>query len=238
MPTSLTSEALAKAVLRRYEGLVTQRLTSEQGWQRLAELMRPLRASVTVQVSPGTQRTQHIFDGTVLKVVNDLASALSGSMTSIDYQWFTLQMGFEPLNQDYETQRWLEDCSHRIFLAFQQSNFGSEMHELYHDLIVFGTACMWMDERPITNTSFNGFVFKTIAPGKYVIAEDANGMPSVVGSELTMSYRALNDEFGDSVSDAARKAGQKNPDDMVSIVRMIEELPQAEQTPRKKYQLV
>ena len=228
----------AEGVVKRYEALVQQRMTTEQGWQRMAELMRPLRADMSVKRSPGQQRTQQVFDGTALKAINDLASALSGSMTSVDYQWFSLQMGFEPLNEIWEVRTWLEDCSRRIYLAFQQSNFGSEIHELYQDLIVFGTACMWMDERPIRATKFNGFVFKTIAPGRYVLAEDHEGRPNVVGSEITMSHASAIEQFGSAVSEQTRKVAAKNPDQPLSIVRFVEPLPPNEATPRRKYRLL
>jgi hypothetical protein len=229
-------DPVVASAVKRYEQMLTQRATTEVGWQRMAELMRPIRAEVRIRRSPGQQKTQHIFDGTALKAVNDLAAALSGSMSSVDYQWFTLQMGYEPLNQVWEVRTWLDEVSRRIFLAFQQSNFGAEMHELYHDLIVFGTGCMWMDERPVTSSAFNGFVFKTVAPGRYVLGEDHEGRPSVVGSELSMSAESVLSHFGDA-SDATKKKAQEHPDHMVTVLRMIEPLKASDVTPRRKYSL-
>ena len=39
----------AEGIVKRYETLVQQRMTTEQGWQRMAELMRPLRADMSVK---------------------------------------------------------------------------------------------------------------------------------------------------------------------------------------------
>lgn len=220
-----------------YGKLLTQRATTEQTWQALANLMRPIRIDVRARRSPGQQQTQFVFDGTAIKAQGDLASALSGSMTSVDYQWFTLRMGLEELNDDWETRAWLEDCAKRIYLAFQQSNFGAEMNELYQDLIVFGTGCMWMDEKPLTTARFNGFLFKTIAPGRYVFMEDAEGKPNLVMSEITMTGAAIAKKFGaEKLSSVAKAKYDKSPEEPITVLRVVR--PVDGGTGRKRFELV
>lgn len=220
-----------------YNKLLTQRITTEQTWQAMANLMRPIRIDVRARRSPGQQQTQYVFDGTAIKAQGDLASALSGSMTSVDYQWFTLRMGLEELNDDWETRSWLEDCAKRIYLAFQQSNFGAEMNELYQDLIVFGTGCMWMDERAIRSGAFNGFIFKTIAPGRYVFMEDKEGRPNRVMTELTLTGASVAEKFGVNAMSSVTKAKyEKSPEEPITILRIVQPVEGGEG--RKRFELV
>jgi len=221
MPSYTKDQSIA--LFKDYERMLQARTTTETTWQGLANLMRPLRVDIRQRRSPGQQQTQYVFDGTAIKAQGDLASALSGSMTSTDFQWFALRMGLEELNDDWETRVWLEECAQRVFLAFQQSNLGSELHELYQDLVVFGTGCMWMDEKPIVSAKWNGFVFKTVAPGRYVLAEDAEGKPRKIGSEISMSYQAAADKFGASaLSHQSQEILKRNPEDMLKILRFIQ----------------
>lgn len=205
------TEDEAKALGKQYERLLTKRLTYEGMWQSLANLMRPTRVDIRTRRSPGVQQNQLVYDGTAVKASADLASALSGSMTPAEFPWFSLRMRYKPLNEDYDTLLWLEDCASRIHLAFQQSNFGSETHELYLDIVIFGTGCLWMEERPLKQSGFNGFQFRSIAPGRYVVMEGPDGLVNTVMRVFKLTAAAVCDQWPDTYSDdteALKEAGK------------------------------
>ena len=93
----LTDDA-RNARFKRHDQLTQRRATYEPKWQNLAHLMRPTRATIRWHYTPGSPRTQQMFDGTALKAAHDLASALSGSFTSTEFQFFGLKMRYQPLN--------------------------------------------------------------------------------------------------------------------------------------------
>ncbi len=218
---TLSTDDVAK-VVKQYERLLTKRATYEGMWQSLANLMRPTRVDIRTRRSPGTQQNQLVFDGTAVKASADLASALSGSMTPSEFPWFSLRMRLKPLNEDYDTMLWLEDCASRIHLAFQQSNFGSETHELYLDIVIFGTGCLWMEEKPLHRPGFNGFQFRSIAPGKYVVMEGPDGLVNTVMRTFLLTASALRDQWPSTHSDEVqKKIDAERGDETVEVLHLV-----------------
>ena len=107
--------------------------------------MLPRKADVVRKRSRGEKRMELIFDGTALQSVDLLSASLHGMLTSGAAPWFHLAMKDPDIGRDDEVQRWLEDSSKRMIRAFNQSNFETEVHELYVDLVVFGTGCMFVE---------------------------------------------------------------------------------------------
>ena len=215
-PDKLTSH------FKRYDALLQRRATYEQKWQNLAHLMRPTRASIRWHYTPGSPRTQQMFDGTALKAAHDLASALSGSFTSTEFQFFGLKMRYQPLNDDWETQMWLEEVATRMFLALQQSNFGSESNQLYQDLVVFGTACMWMEALTAPTGGFGGFRFRTMPPAKYVLSEEFDGSIKTLSREFKLPLHAVSKQWGERLSDKLKGKLATAPDEMVDILHTFQ----------------
>lgn len=216
-PDSLTSR------FKRYDQLLQRRATYERKWQNLAQLMRPSRATIRWSYTPGTPRTQQMFDGTALKASHDLASALSGSFTSTEFQFFGLKMRYQPLNEDWDVQMWLEEVTLRMFLALQQSNFGSESNQLYQDLVVFGTGCLWMESLIAPSGGFGGFRFRTIPPGKYVLTEEFDGTIKTIYREFSLPIHAVISEFGiAAVSEKVRNRATTTTDEPVTILHTFQ----------------
>jgi len=220
----------AKGLILQYQRLLTARLTYEGMWQSLANLMRPTRVDIRTRRSPGIQQNQLVFDGTAVKASADLASALSGSMTPAEFPWFSLRMRYKPLNDDYDTKVWLEDCASRIHLAFQQSNFGSETHELYLDLVIFGTGCLWMEEKPLKQPGFNGFQFRTMAPGRYVIMEGPDGLVNTVMRVFKLTATALCDKWPDTHSDGTTSIYEKRPEEQVEVLHVVQPVDEGQES--------
>lgn len=219
---SLSQDALTSR-FKRYDQLLQRRSLYERKWQNLAQLMRPSRATIRWSYTPGTPRTQQMFDGTALKASHDLASALSGSFTSTEFQFFGLKMRYQPLNEDWEVQMWLEDVAARMFLAMQQSNFGSESNQLYQDLVVFGTGCLWMESLIAPTGGFGGFRFRTIPPGKYVLTEEFDGTIKTIYREFSLPIHAVISQWGaERVSEKLRDRAQTNQDEMVTLLHAFQ----------------
>lgn len=217
----LTTEQITRRFVR-YEQLVQRRSTYEQKWQNLAHLMRPSRASIRWHYTPGTPRTQQLFDGTALQASHDLASALSGSFTSTEFQFFGLKMRYQPLNDDWDTQMWLEEVATRMFLAIQQSNFGSESNQLYQDLVVFGTGCMWMEALIAPTGGFGGFRFRTMPIGKYVLSEEFDGSIKTLTREFSLPAHAVSAQWPTRLSDKTKEKAERQPDEMVPILHTMQ----------------
>ena len=134
-----------KELVARFDYLESRRDNWDTHYQELADYMLPRKADVVKKRSRGEKRMELIYDGTALQAVDLLSASLHGMLTSGATPWFHLAMKDPDIGRDDMVQRWLEDSSKRMIRAFNQSNFETEVHELYVDLVVFGTGCMFVE---------------------------------------------------------------------------------------------
>ena len=127
----------------RYKTLQSQRSQWESHWQELADYMLPRKADITKKRTQGDKRTELLFDGTAVHAVELLASSLHGMLTSPSTPWFAMRFRDPGLQGSDEANEWLETCMDQMYQAFHRSNFQQEIHELYYDLVVFGTAAFY-----------------------------------------------------------------------------------------------
>ena len=126
--------------------LKTKRQNWESHWQEIAEYVLPRRADVTTTRSRGDKRTEKIFDSTALRALELFSSSLHGMLTNPATPWFSMRFKDEEIARNKENKDWLEASTQTMYMAFDRSNFQQEVHELYTDLISFGTGCMMVEE--------------------------------------------------------------------------------------------
>ena len=139
---------LVQMLDRRYKTLRSQRTNWENHWQQLADYMLPRKADITKKRSQGDKRTELIFDGTAIHAVELLSSSLHGMLTSPSTPWFSMRYRDPLLQQNDVANEWLEAALDQVYKAFQRSNFQEQIHELYYDLVVFGTGALYVEQDP------------------------------------------------------------------------------------------
>ncbi len=170
---------------RRLSTLQSQRSNWEQHWQQLADYMLPRKADITKKRAKGDKRTELIFDGTAIHAVELLASSLHGMLTSPSTPWFSMRYRDPALQQNDEANEWLELCTDQMYQAFARSNFQQEIHELYYDLVVFGTAAFYVDMQG------KDLRFSSRHIAEICISEDSEGRVAPVYRNFIMSARSL-----------------------------------------------
>ena len=134
-----------KGLVKRFDYIKARRDNWDTHYQELGDYMLPRKADIVKKRSRGEKRMEQIFDGTALQAVDLLSASLHGMLTSGASPWFHLDVKDTELNRDDEVREWLQDTSTRMMRAFNQSNFETEVHEMYVDLVVFGTGCMFVE---------------------------------------------------------------------------------------------
>jgi hypothetical protein len=205
----------AKNLLKRYDRLKSQRQNWESHWQEVADYMQPRKADVTKTRSKGDKRTELIFDGSPLQSVELLAASLHGMLTNPSTPWFSLRFKNEGMDGEDEAKEWLEDATEVMYSAFNKSNFQQEIFELYHDLITFGTAAMFIEE-----DDEDVLKFSTRHINEIFIAENDKGRIDTVFRKFSLSARAVMQKFGDVSMNIATKA-QKDPYQEVEIMHAV-----------------
>jgi hypothetical protein len=183
-------DPLVSRLDRRYNDLANARSNWEHHWQQLADYMLPRKADIVKKRTQGDKRTELIFDGTAIHAVELLASSLHGMLTSPSTPWFSMRFRERELQGNDAANEWLESCIDQMYQAFHRSNFQQEVHELYFDLVVFGTGAIYVEGAD------DGVRFGTRHIAEIMISEDASGVVDTVYRKFKMTARALEQQFG------------------------------------------
>tara|TARA_R100001510_G_C7656298_1_gene216165 strand:- start:4402 stop:6021 length:1620 start_codon:yes stop_codon:yes gene_type:complete len=204
------------ALDRRYQKLHGQRSQWEKHWQDIADYMLPRKADITKKRTQGDKRTELIFDSTAIHAVELLASSLHGMLTSPSSPWFSMRYRDLGLAEDDQANEWLESCVKLMFKEFQRSNFQQEIHELYYDLVTFGTACLFIEFDDL------GLRFSTRHIAEIFISEDMNDRVDTVYRKFQLNARQIAQRFGkDNLPEKIQKSLDKDPYEDHDIVHVI-----------------
>jgi hypothetical protein len=218
---------LTSALISRFDRLSGRRQNWETHWQEVADYMLPRKADITKRRSRGDKRMEKIFDSSPLQALELLASSLHGMLTNPSTPWFTLRFKqLEEMNDD-EAKLWLEEATEVMYKAFNRSNFQQEIFELYHDLITFGTAAMFIEE-----DDDDLLKFSTRHIDEIYIAENQKGKIDTIFRRFNMTARALVQKFGTNVSKDVSSISVKNPYEEISIIHAV--YPRNDFNPNKK----
>ena len=214
----MPADKTAVTLMRRLDRLQEQRSTWESHWQEIADFMRPRKADITKKSqTPGAKRSELIFDGTAINAAELLSASLHGMLTNMSTPWFSLRFSTPAMNGDDEAKEWLESTEDVLYAAFHRSNFQEQIHELYDDLILFGTGVMLVEADEETT-----FRFSTRHIAECFLAEDQKGRVDTVYRKFRMFARAAVNQFGaDKVSDKILKTEERDPYEQVTLVHVV-----------------
>ena len=218
---------LTKGLLSRYEKLEGQRQNWETHWQEVADYMQPRKADVTKQRARGDKRMEQVFDSSPIQAIELLAASLHGMLTNPSTPWFTLRFKDEDIDNEEEAKIWLESATDAMYTAFNRSNFQQEIFELYHDLITFGTAAMFIEE-----DDDDLIKFSTRHINEVFIAENDKGRIDTIFRKFKISARAAVQKFGNTVSLDIQSIFKKDPYQEVEILHAV--YPRVDFNPKKK----
>jgi len=209
-------------IKKRCEKMEGQRGTWTDHWQEILDYVMPRKADVTLFRSKGMKRTDVLFDSTAITANNLLAASLQGTLTSPSLPWFSLKLRDEDLNNDREVQIWLEDTARRMYAVFNDSNFNTEVHELYLDLCSIGTAAMFIEENS-EGVANKGIHFNTLHIAEYFIQENVSGQVDTLYRKYKLTARQAVQEFGeDNLGENVKKAYKESPDKEFSFIHAVE----------------
>ena len=209
-------------IKKRCSALESDRATWEDHWQDILDYVMPRKADVTFVRAKGTKRTEVLYDSTAITANNLLAASLQGTLTSPSLPWFHLKLRDKELNEHRDVQLWLEDSARRMYDTFNESNFNTEVHELYLDLCSVGTGSMFVEEG---NNGFEteGIHFNTLHIAEYFIQENINGQVDTLYRKYKLTARQAIEEFGeDNLGEKILEASKNKPDKMFNFIHAVE----------------
>ena len=217
-------------IKKRYNEMSSNRGTWEDHWQEILDYVMPRKADIVTKRISGDKRTEVLFDSTAITANNLLAASLQGTLTSPSRQWFYLKIRNEEVNEDREVQLYLEDSAKRMYDVFNQTNFNTEVHELYLDLCSIGTGCLFVEEG---NKGFDEDLihFQTLHISEFYIHENVAGYIDTLYRKYKLTARQAVQEFGeDNVGPKILECASMKPDKKFNFIHAVE--------PREDYERV
>jgi len=205
----------ATKLLDRLSSLEGARESWEEHWQDVADYIVPRKADFTRTRSAGDKRMDKIYDGTAIHASELLSASIHGMLTSASTNWFNLCFMDNQLQSVDKAKEWLEGVEQVMYAHFHRSNFQEQIHELYHDLITFGTGVLYVESTDV------GFRFETRHISECFLAEDAQGRVDTVYRKYKMSVRSAQKLFGEGASTRINKLMKQNPHEDIEIVHVV-----------------
>lgn len=207
----------ADHVCKRWEALKSDRTVFESHWQECAQFTLPQKDDVVQKQSPGSKRGIDILDNTAIQANELLAGMLHGFLTNAAEKWFEFTTGDQRLDEDDDVRGWLQDCENRVMNVLINSNFQTEVHEMYLDLGCFGTAPMHIEE---DDRSVVRFTSRPVA--QVVVDENYRAEIDTVIRECEMSVREIHAMFGEkALSEKMLKELKDSPDKKYCILHAV-----------------
>ncbi len=209
-------------ILKRYESLKGDRANWDRDWEDVALYVMPNRADfITKRTKGDRSRTNKLYDSTAVHANSLLAASLHTALTSPSSPWFSLRFRDDMLNESDEAAEWLEDSTDRMFDALADSNFNTEVNELYLDLGAFGTGCLFLEEGDPDASAWGGFRFDTVHLSNVCISESAEGMVDTVYRKFELTARAAATRWMNADMPKVMAALEKSPDKRFEFLHCV-----------------
>jgi len=183
-------------ILDGYETAKSRRNAWVSLWRDCYDYALPQQESFD-GFSGGQNRTDHIYDGTAMDAVEQLAASLLGNLTPPWSQWFGFTPGPEMAAEDSELLApALEKAGRLLQSHLDKSNFTTEMHQAFLDLVVGGTATLLFEEAQ--PGGYSAFKFKAIPLNEISLDEGARtGRLDTAYRQVQMTLDEIQNRFAD-----------------------------------------
>ena len=206
-----------KQIREKVNHLRGERANWETHWQDIADFIIPRKNTIITQRSPGEKRNIFLLDNSGVMANELLAGALHGLLTNPNAQWFELTTGDVQLDQQDGAREWLQGVTEDMHNVLNNSNFQTEVHELYVDLAGFGTSVMLSEEDDRSVVRFSTQFIRD-----YLLDENNLGFVDQIYREWKWSADKIVAEFGeDKVGEKVLKAYKAGKNDKFCIIHAV-----------------
>ena len=218
----MAQQDTAIRLLKRWDELWGQQATARTVWQDIADYVIPYKSNILVQRAEGEKQTAKLYDATAPHSAILLAASIHASMTPATQPWLSLKMRQAELNDLKPVQDWLEDCARRIHAALRQSEFNQSVHEMYLDLVAFGTGALLVEEKDVPRSGgFGGFRFLVPACGTYVISEDADHRVDTLFRKFSLPLRSVYAKWKEAIGEELVRRLATQPERPVELLHAV-----------------
>lgn len=204
-------------VIKCFSKVKGTRVNWEELWDELAHYVVPLKEMYAT--APGQKKYGHLLDTTAMVNAELLAGSLHSMLTSPSGYFFALTTGDFQLDKKDAVRMYLQDTTRVLHEKINDSNFQTEVHEMYLSLVGQGNSCFSVDEE----REAPGSIICSTRPMKGVWwREDSKGRVVELYREMDMTPEDMVDEFGlEELPDKIQKAYKENKKDKWEVIHVV-----------------
>jgi Bacteriophage head to tail connecting protein len=224
-----------KAVMKRYEALRNSYATHFKLCDDMAPYFAPSRVGIGSQRTPGQSQVRSVTDSSGMAAAELMAQFIASNSINPSQQWGSMKLKPDDSTEvDDEAQEWFEDSRDRMLDDFAESMFYAEAPECLLDWGAFGTGCLITDEAPQpihrSRAGWRGSYYEAMKTGRFVIAEEPDGLVHTVMYEKEQSAGMMETAYGkDKLPEKVKRALEAGDrDKSFTIVRAIYPRPEQE----------
>lgn len=207
----------AEQVKKKLDKLKSDRGLWETHWQEIVDFVFPRRGMVIGERAIGQKPTFRLLDNTGVQSNELLAGMLHGLLTNPDVVFFELTTGNVQIDNKDSVRKWLQKAVRQIFNVLNNSNFQTEVAEMYLDITSFGTGCQHIEESDENVVRFMTYFIKD-----YYIDEDYHGRVSTLYREWKWTPSQCVAKWGiEKMPPKVVEAYQKGKDEKVTIIHAV-----------------
>ena len=205
------------ALYRKYENLKTSRHNWQTHWDEISTYVMPKKDNIYGYQVVGEKKTNRLYDTYAINSLENMTSGLHGMLTNPSTVWFGLGSGDNDLDQKDNVQKYLQKCVEIMTNNMNQSNFQTEIYEVFLDLGSFGTSVLRVEEDADDNIRFTALPIY-----QCVVAENQRGVIDSVFSEYDMTVENIVKEFGDKVPKEVHDKAKTDPSQKMKILHVVQ----------------
>ena len=178
-------------IKNKIDRLKSERSVWESHWQEVTEHVLPRRSRITTQRTEGRKENFQLLDSIGVHCNEILAGMLHSMLTPPNQYFMEMTSGVLAVDSNSDARGWMQRTSRRMHSVWSNSNFHTEMHELYLDLPSIGTGNLEIleDDKDVVRFS-SKFI------GNYYVDENSKGDVDQLFNEWHWTPKQLIEEFG------------------------------------------
>ena len=205
--------------LKKQQALESARIQTQNAWQWAYEVIVPRKSDVITKKLAGSDRNMDLFDTTAILANEFLGGALHSMLTNMSVRFFDLVPSDFHAQIDDAGQKWLQATANKIYSVLNESNFQTEIHEIYLDLGAIGTSCLYIGAHDERVVHFNARAMKEI-----YCEENNLGLIDTVHRKFMWKIRQIVQEFGlKDLPEELQRAYEKEDEKEYEIIHCVHE---------------
>jgi len=224
MEYASATQSTGQLIKKRWESMYASAGNWRSHWNECAKYVIPRKDDIYGGNVDGEKKGQTLYDTYAIHACENTAAALHGMLTNATMVWFGFTTGDKELDADDAVQKYLQQLRMLINNTMNASNFQTEVHEYYIDLLGFGTGVLNVeeDEDDIVR-------FRSAPIYDFSVQENHKGVIDVVYYKYQLTLHQIVSKFGMALikdNQSLKSKYKENPEQKMNIIHAVEPVSQ------------